>query len=103
MPILVKCSIHLVICDRSMLDTETKHSEGLEDEQGEELDLISAMEDMNIRKGDEAEKDEDVEEEDTILKMSNPVFEEKRSSSKIETVVTELQVSSRYLEALALS
>ena len=67
------------------------------------MDLISAMEDMNIRKGDEAEKDEDVEEEDTILKMSNPVFEEKRSSSKIETVVTELQVSSRYLEALALS
>ena len=84
-----------------MLDTETKHSEGLEDEQGEELDLISAMEDMNIRKGDEEENDE--EEEDTILKMSNPVFEEKRSSSKIETVVTELQVSFRYLEALALS
>merc|ERR1719319_2047932 len=67
---------------KSMLDTETKASEGLQDDNGEELDLISAMEDMSVTKTKTEQK---------VLNMANPVFENKRISSKIETVVEELR------------
>ena len=67
---------------KSMLDTETKANEGLQDEAGEELDLISAMEDMRVEEGDSDGK--------KILDLSNPVFASKRTSSKIDTVVEEL-------------
>jgi len=67
---------------KSMLDTETKANEGLQDEAGEELDLISAMEDMRVGEGDNDGK--------KILDLSNPVFASKRTSSKIDTVVEEL-------------
>ena len=68
---------------KSMLDEDTKVAEGIE-ENGEDLDLISAMEDMEIgadKKGPT----------DVVLDINNPVFEEGRSSSKMETVVEELR------------
>jgi len=68
---------------KSMLDEDTKVAEGIE-EGGEDLDLISAMEDMDIgadKKGPT----------DAVLDINNPVFEEGRSSSKMETVVEELR------------
>ena len=70
---------------KSMLDQDTKLSEGIE-EDGEEIDLISAVEDMNISN---TEKKDAVPER--ILDVNNPVFDEARSSSKIDTVVEELK------------
>merc|ERR1719195_1973332 len=69
------------ICDhpgliRSMLDAETKVSEGIE-EDGEDLDLISAMEDMDITK-DGARSVDKTEE---ILNKKNPVFATDSTSS----------------------
>jgi len=71
---------------RSMLDNDTKIAEGIE-EDGEEVDLISALEDMDISRtsGKEEAKEE------KILDITNPVFESGRSSSKIQTVVDELK------------
>merc|ERR1712183_537019 len=56
-------------------------------EDGEEVDLISAMEDMDISRTGQEEAKAD----DKILDITNPVFSEKASSSKIETVVEELR------------
>jgi len=69
---------------KGMLDQETKAAEGIE-ENGEEVDLISAMEDMDISVAEKKEKAE------VILDIANPVFEDRRSSSKIGTVVDELK------------
>jgi len=66
---------------KGMLDQETREAEGIE-EDGEELDLISKMEDMNITKESSPDK---------ILQMTNPVFAEKAPSSKISKVVEELK------------
>ena len=79
------------ICDhpgliRSMLDTETKVSEGIE-EDGEDLDLISAMEDMNIEKADSTDH-----KPESVLEISNPVFSSDSCSSKIDMVMKELQI-----------
>jgi len=68
---------------KSMLDEDTKVAEGIE-EDGEDVDLISRMEDMDLgadKKGSS----------DVVLDINNPVFEEGRSSSKMETVVEELR------------
>ncbi|XP_023338911.1 transcription termination factor 2 isoform X2 [Eurytemora carolleeae] len=68
---------------KGMLDQETREHEGIEDN-GEDLDLISQLECMNLTK--------DREEDTTkILEMSNPVFSPDCASSKIDTVVTELK------------
>jgi len=69
---------------KGMLDQDTKVSEGIE-EDGEDIDLISAMQDMDL------ESNENVIKEETILDISNPVFAESKSSSKIETVISELK------------
>jgi transcription termination factor 2 len=62
-----------------------KMSEGI-GEEGEDIDLISAVEDMNISNtGNRNIVPE------RILNIDNPVFDEARSSSKIDTVVEELQ------------
>ena len=70
---------------KSMLDAETKVSEGI-DEDGEDVDLISAMEDMNIDKTDRSERTAE-----TVLDIANPVFSADSSSSKIKMVVEELK------------
>jgi len=69
---------------KSMLDQDTKVSEGIE-EDGEDVDLISAMQDMDL------ESNKNVIKEENILDISNPVFAESKSSSKIETVIDELK------------
>ena len=56
------------------------------EEGGEEMDLISAMEDMDISNAVEKK-----EKADAILDKSNPVFAEDRCSSKIDTVLQELR------------
>ncbi len=68
-----------------MLDVESKATEGLEDEDGEDIDLISQLADMSIRPDNKADKS------DTALDMANPVFEEKKPSSKIAMVIHELE------------
>ena len=71
---------------RTMLDTETKQNEGIEEE-GEEVDLISAMEDMDITRDPvKTDKAED------ILDSSNPVFATDSTSTKINMVVEELNI-----------
>ena len=70
---------------KSMLDQNTKADEGIE-EDGEEIDLISAMEDMNISR---MKGGNDLPEK--ILNIQNPIFDEARPSSKIEIVTKELR------------
>merc|ERR1719323_3009267 len=71
---------------RSMIDSEVKQSEGIE-EDGEDVDLISAMEDMDITRDKP-----DVDKAEKILDASNPVFATDSTSSKINTVVEELKL-----------
>merc|ERR1712098_975148 len=70
---------------QSMLDTETKQSEGIEDQDGEDMDLISAMEDINLNK-----EKSNVDKTENILDKANPVFATDSTSSKINMVVDEL-------------
>merc|ERR1719323_306075 len=71
---------------RSMIDSEVKQSEGIE-EDGEDVDLISAMEDMDITRDKP-----DLDKAEKILDASNPVFATDSTSSKINTVVEELKL-----------
>ena len=71
---------------RSMIDSEVKQSEGIE-EDGEDVDLISAMEDMDITRDKP-----DLDKAERILDASNPVFATDSTSSKINTVVEELKL-----------
>lgn len=73
---------------RSMLDAESRVNEGIEDEIGEEADLVSQLADMSLSSKAGKGPSEEVE---NILDISNPVFREHRESSKIEKVVTELK------------
>jgi hypothetical protein len=89
-----------------MLDSEAKANEGIEDQDGEELDLISQMADMSLRypkifsilklftlvekKLLIRPQGHDVKETTALLKK-NPIFEESCESSKIATVISELK------------
>ena len=69
-----------------MLDTQTKVNEGLIKDS--EDDIINKMADMSIAKPDsDVEETEEVKE---ILDLANPVFKEKRPSSKIHIVLEKL-------------
>jgi hypothetical protein len=68
-----------------MLDTEAKATEGLEDENGDDIDLISQMADMSMASSPDDKPDENA------LDRANPVFQEQRPSSKILTVLAELK------------
>ena len=68
-----------------MLDPESKATEGLEDEEGEDLDLISQLADLSIKP-----ESSDAADGDTLVR-NNPVFKESRPSSKIGTIVDELR------------
>ena len=69
-----------------MLDTQTKVNEGLIKDS--EDDIINKMADMSIAKPDsDVEETEEVKE---ILDLGNPVFKEKRPSSKIHIVLEKL-------------
>uniref|UniRef100_A0A0K2SVL4 Transcription termination factor 2 n=1 Tax=Lepeophtheirus salmonis TaxID=72036 RepID=A0A0K2SVL4_LEPSM len=72
---------------QSMLDSEVKSNEGIEDEDGEELDLISRMEEMSIFKKRDISNHE---EEEKLLVVSNPVFDKDTPSSKILKLVEAL-------------
>jgi len=71
---------------KGMLDQEIRATEGIEEE-GEDIDLISKLEDMTINKEEKQEEDSPAK----ILQMGNPVFKESSVSSKISTVVAELK------------
>ena len=69
-----------------MLDTQTKVNEGLIKDSDD--DIINKMADMSIAKPDsDVEETEEVKE---ILDLANPVFKEKRPSSKIHIVLEKL-------------
>ena len=70
---------------RSMIDQETKSSEGIE-ENGEDIDLISAMEDLDIAKPEKKDVLQLY-----ILNSGNPVLEEMWLSSKVDLVLNEIQ------------
>jgi len=70
---------------KGMLDQETKEAEGIIEEDGEDLDLLSKMGDMTINK--ESKEPSPAK----ILQMENPVFKDASASSKIGTVISELQ------------
>lgn len=75
----ITCHPYLI---NGMIDQEARQSEGIE-EDGEELDLISKLEDMNLSKEPETKAE--------ILNIKNEVFNQEKPSSKIETVVRELR------------
>ena len=80
-----------------MLDDESKANEGLEQVKDSETDdLMNQMSRMSIGRFNnpkENEENEDPEEDmkKKILDLENPVFSEKRASSKIETVIEALE------------
>ena len=80
-----------------MLDDESKANEGLEQVKDSETDdLMNQMSRMSIGRFNnpkENEENEDPEEDmkKKILDLENPVFGEKRASSKIETVIEALE------------
>ena len=81
-----------------MLDAETRADAGIEDEVGEEGDLISQMADMSIRST--AQQNPDKEIKNTVLNLSNPVFQSKQESSKIITVIEQLkEIQKRNVDA----
>merc|ERR1712059_1130 len=57
------------------------------DAQGEDLDLISRLEDLNVSQEEESE-----EPAQNFFHKDNPIFDKERRSSKIKTVVEELKV-----------
>lgn len=72
------------------MDAETRAADGIEDSlTGDDIDLVSQMEDMSINKN----RDESLETEvkKSVLNLKNPVFEEKLESSKIIKVVEKLK------------
>lgn len=71
-----------------MIDSESRHQEGIEDEQGEDVDLLSQLADLNIAKDDPDAGDSSLRKR--VLSLDNPVFEDTNRSSKIQTVMTEL-------------
>ena len=74
---------------KSMLDTQTKVNEGIIKDSDE--DIINKMADMSIAKpnGDVEDDDED-EKVKEVLDLGNPVFKERRPSSKIHIVLEKL-------------
>ncbi|CAB4066414.1 TTF2 [Lepeophtheirus salmonis] len=70
-----------------LLTVKVKSNEGIEDEDGEELDLISRMEEMSIFKKRDISNHE---EEEKLLVVSNPVFDKDTPSSKILKLVEAL-------------
>lgn len=72
---------------QGMLEQETKISEGIE-EGGEEIDLISAMEDLNVSQESDAA-------EENFFSVDNPIFDKNRRSSKIAMVLSELEILRR--------
>ncbi len=89
---------------KTMLEEETKATEGLvSGEKSDDLDLVSQLANMSINmqgsKKDELCELEDGDMELKILDPSNPIFKEKKPSSKILTVVDKLQELKRKHEA----
>ena len=80
-----------------MLDDESKANEGLEQAKDSETDdLLNQMSRMSIGnfnnpKGNEENEDPEEDMKKKILDLQNPVFGEKRPSSKIETVIEALE------------
>ena len=74
---------------KSMLDTQTKVNEGIIKDSDD--DIINKMADMSIAKpnGDVEDDDED-EKVKEVLDLGNPVFKERRPSSKIHIVLEKL-------------
>ena len=69
----------------NMLDQTTKAGEGIEEE-GDEIDLISAMGDINLSN----EKGNDVLSKN-VLDVNNSIFDETTPSSKMQIVIQELR------------
>ena len=72
-----------------MLDTQTKVNEGIIKDSDE--DIINKMADMSIAKANGDVEDDDEEEKvKEVLDLDNPVFKERRPSSKIHIVLEKL-------------
>ncbi|KAJ9589216.1 hypothetical protein L9F63_028003, partial [Diploptera punctata] len=66
-----------------MLDDEVIKNDGIEDETGLDVDLLSQLKNMNIEdKPESGSFDADGEVKKRILVPSNPVFNKERISSK---------------------
>ena len=76
-----KLNHHAASLIKSMLDAESRCNEGLDDQDTEDLDLVSQLADMSLA------KDGDHKEKLPVLDLKNPVFQEQRPSSKITKVV----------------
>ena len=74
---------------KSMLDTQTKVNEGIIKDSDE--DIINKMADMSIAKPNgDVEEDDEEEKVKEVLDLGNPVFKERRPSSKIHIVLEKL-------------
>ena len=67
-----------------MLDEEACKEDGIEDETGLDIDLLSQLKNMNLDdKSDRGSVNADEEVKKRILVPSNPVFKRDRISSKV--------------------
>ena len=73
---------------KSMLDTQTKVNEGLIKDADD--DIINKMGNMSIAKPNGDVEEEEEEKVKEVLDLDNPVFKEKRPSSKINIVLEKL-------------
>ena len=78
---------------KAILDDEAKETAGLETN-SENDDLISKMTNMSLLQGNpktDSSSDDIEKEMENVLVTSNPIFQEDEPSSKIKTVVEELE------------
>merc|ERR1711994_969483 len=77
---------------KAIIDEETKETAGL-DANSENDVLISKMTNMTLLgENDKHDSSKDIEKEmENVLTTSNPIFQEDKASSKIKTVVEEIE------------
>ena len=77
---------------KAIIDEETKETAGL-DANSENDVLISKMTNMSLLgENDKYDSSKDIEKEmENVLTTSNPIFQEEEASSKIKTVVEEIE------------
>ncbi|CAL4066413.1 unnamed protein product, partial [Meganyctiphanes norvegica] len=69
-------------------DNDVDIKDEIESSDGSEMDIVNQLNEMSINQKTDEELDEDVK--DTVLCMSNPVFQDDSRSSKIARVIEEL-------------
>ncbi|KAK7079763.1 transcription termination factor, RNA polymerase II [Halocaridina rubra] len=75
---------------KGMVETEITEADGMEDQDGLDLDLINRMEEMSLRAPSDNQVGTDTAVQNSILTIENPIFNKSYMSSKMSRVVEEL-------------